>query len=1143
MKDSFFHNIRLLLTAIFLMAGFFCALSADYLPGTLSLSDGIAHPTVKCVLRDSKDYLWIGTRGGLNKVDKGKVATYRRNPSQKNSLPDNDILEVFEDSNGRVWVICSTGVAYYDRATDSFQPVYVDGHVMRSRSHLLLQSGILFGGAGSIYFYDYSTDTITPKPIKGGSDKYYSAIHPWTRDRYLLATRWDGLWLYNSKTSEIEPFPFYKGKRIMTTLIDNDGDLWISEYGEGLNLISRSGQAMPLPSKELQGPSIILDMIESDDKLFFATDGNGVICLNKATGDVSRINENEYFPGSIRSVNCLYNDNFGYIYAGTVRGGLIYMHPTPMQTIGLSPEMEAFTVTTIVPDHNRFWLGIDGKGLMLYELDNANRVTPMPSTSGLKIVSMDNFNDKSLLVSTYDNGLYLFDKESGTLSGVPNWLQRISDDNRSTGIPMDVKRLPGDKIALITDKIYISNLSGSEVEEIRSKEGNNRLRVFHSDMGNLLCYSDQSLYHVDPDEKTMSLLYQAPDRIMECATFDGERYIYTGTSSGVERYDFETGEVTTPPNLLPPGSGVTAIAYNDGKLWIGALGKLFMGILPEGKILGFGPDDGVAPNEFIYKSIISTPQHLLMGGVNGLLRINLNELNHYQVNKYNSQLTLGEVLIDGLPVAMKGNVAKLPDDYSTVKLRFTGGTANPVVPEAVRIFIGQHNLDSPIETSDNTLTLGHLQSTRGGRYDIYASVKDADGQWSKPDHVGAIVVPVAWWRKPFAIVLICILGATALILAIVYFYSHKRNKLINRIEENKRQSLEQEVGFLINLNYELRTPLTLIYSRLKILTDSVSKGNIPEEKVIEELDNIYRNTGKMCDIINTTVDHWREKDMNSEENKKSLERVTPLVSLEEKIEDPHDFDLSHLTVIVVEDDPELRELLVSSLSSDFKRVLEASNGKDALTYIKNSNPDLIITEARLPQMTGLELCRIIKKTKEYSHIPVIMLTTRLEEMSIANGNNYGADNYLTKPFDIGVLEKRCVSVLKSFDRVKQWYRSQASDILPKDRRQTNEAEAFVLKVREIIEQNISTAGFGVDDIVEKMLVSRSTLYSRFKELTGQSLGNYINDYKVNRAKEMLSTTDMTMVEISDALGFTTQRYFSTFFKDKTGMTPTAFRHS
>ena len=97
----------------------------------------------------------------------------------------------------------------------------------------------------------------------------------------------------------------------------------------------------------------------------------------------------------------------------------------------------------------------------------------------------------------------------------------------------------------------------------------------------------------------------------------------------------------------------------------------------------------------------------------------------------------------------------------------------------------------------------------------------------------------------------------------------------------------------------------------------------------------------------------------------------------EKLDEMAGFDLSHLTVIVVEDDPELRELLVSSLTSVFRRVLEASNGKDALTLIKNSNPDLIITEARLPQMTGIELCRIIKKKKEYSHIPVIMLSTLL----------------------------------------------------------------------------------------------------------------------------------------------------------------------
>ena len=1265
----------------------FYGYSYDYLVSALTLSDGLSHPSVKCVLRDSKDYLWIGTKGGLNRVDKGRVSSYRHNPALKNSIPDNDIIDIFEDGNGKVWIICSTGVVCYNRQADNFEHVTThDKKTLRARSHLLLPSGILFGGAGNIFFYDYNTKDIKTKDTKGGSEKYYTSIHPWTRDRYLLATRWDGLWIYNTKTGDIERFPIFDGRRVMASAVDSDGDLWISEYGEGIHLISRAGQIIPLHIPDINNSGIVLDILECDGKMIFATDGEGLISYDKISGKSERIDTQENFSGTLRSVNCLYRDDYDYIYAGTVRGGLIYMHPTPMLTIGVLPEMEAFTVTSLVADRNKYWVGIDGNGIMLFEPDNANHVTPIPETKGLKIVSLDNFDDHNLLVSTYDSGLYLFDKSKGTLSSPPNWIKIISDKNKSTGIPIDIKRLPGDKIALVTDKIYISDLSGSKVSVIEPNQSMNaRLRVFYTDTDHMLCYNEQEVFQIDLDEEKATSLFKTSGNYVECATFDGNRFIYAGTSSGVEQFDFETGKVISSRQRLPAGSGVTAIAYNDGKLWIGALGRLFMRELPDGKIRNFGPDDGVAPNEFIYKSIISTPQHLLMGGVNGLLKISLADIDDYKSRHSNTHLTLGEVIIDGLPVDMDKNIAKLPDNYSTVKLRLTGGNPNPVVADAVRIYIGQNSIGSPIESDDNTLTLGHLQSTRGGRYDIYASIKDDEGKWTKPNHVGAILVPVAWWQKPFAIVIICILAAIALGLGIIYLYSRRKNKVVKRMEAHKRKDLEKEVGFLMNLNYELRTPLTLIYSRLKMLTDSVNKGNIPENKMIEELDNIYRSTSKMRDIINTTVDLWRSGDMQTGENLEEIEvddwiremltEIKPLLqekrlsvstdglqthlkmtcdlkratialhnvlrttinhaaekteislesneveeyiriqisffnddshgageefryadhlmalmdgeltytrnddttpsvivmefprklkrntelkenasntalnvistdpsSEEEKaINENPDFDLSHLTAIVVEEEPELRELFVSALSSKFKRVLEASNGKDALTFIKNSNPDIIITEARLPQMTGLELCRIIKKTKEYSHIPVIMLTTRLEEMSIANGNNYGADNYLTKPFDIGVLEKRCVSVLKSFDRVRQWYRSQASDILPTDKRHSNDAEAFVLKVKDIIAQNIHTAGFGVDDVVEKMLVSRSTLYSRFKELTGQSLGNYINDYKVNRAKEMLATTNMTMVEISDALGFTTQRYFSTFFKDKTGVTPTAFR--
>lgn len=1155
MKTKLKHILFLLFTVIF-TAG---ATANDYRFTSLSLDDGLSHPSVRSILRDNKGYLWIGTRSGLNRYDKGKMRVYRHNPMSAASLPDNDVIGVFEDGNGKLWVICDTGVACYDRINDTFEPVTVEGLPMRARSFLPTKTGVLFGGAGVIYYYDNTTGMLGMRHIKGGSSKYFTAIHNWTHDNYLLVTKRDGVWVYNIKTSEIRPLEGYEGRHVMASLVDGDGNLWLSDYGNGLCRMKRNGELTKMDVEGLDKNGIVLDLLEKEGKIWVATDGNGLLALDPSTGMTKRIDRSVDAPPSLRSVNRLYRDKYGYLYAGTVRGGLTCLSSTPMKTFRHPDGRESFTVTSIEADDTKVWLGIDGNGLMTYEPDRDDLMTMIKSTAGMKIVSMANLDNDRMLVSTFDNGLFIFDKKSNKIMQPPAWCEVAIADNRNSGVPLDIVKLPKNRVALLTDRIYIGDFDGRNTMTIVPESTTSRLCEFYSDIDNMYCYSDKEIYKVNLSDGKMTKLCRLRGNTLECAAYDGDNYIYIGTPTGVLRFNFDTDTVGPLPGgsikAMNGDATVSALAIHDGKLWIGSSGRLFMVDNERGGYRCFDVNDGVEPNEFIYKATLAWPRTLLMGGTNGLLKVNIADLAETAADDGHEPLMLTEVEADGHIVDLDGTTANLPEDYTTLRMRLTGGATHPMNTDPVRIFIGRNNLNAPIETTDNTVTIGHLQASRGGRYDIYASMRDAGGNWTRPELVGAIVVPTAWWRRPLMIVIISVL-ATAVIAISLMWARSKRKQKQNTIKENtKRKSLEKEVGFLMNLNYELRTPLTLIYSRLKMLTEKVKDEDLERDKVIEELDNIYKSTTKMRDIINTTVELWRNSETSKDvvtdsavvqkwikENVDATERhETERKEKDTKKEAIQDFDLSHLTLVLVEDDPELQAFLDMNLSTMFNKVLIATNGQDALTLIKNSNPDLIITETRLPKMSGLELCREIKQTKQYSHIPVIMLTTRLEELSIANGNNFGADNYVTKPFDIDLLEKRCISVLKSFDRVRQWYRSQAGDILPQDKRHNNDAEAFILKVREIIEQNVNKPGFGVDDIVDKMLVSRSTLYGKFKEITGQSLGNYINDYKLNRAKEMLLNTTMTMNEISDSLGFNTQRYFSTFFKERTGMTPTAFR--
>lgn len=253
-------------------------------------------------------------------------------------------------------------------------------------------------------------------------------------------------------------------------------------------------------------------------------------------------------------------------------------------------------------------------------------------------------------------------------------------------------------------------------------------------------------------------------------------------------------------------------------------------------------------------------------------------------------------------------------------------------------------------------------------------------------------------------------------------------------------------------------------------------------------------------------------------------------------------DTSTLTAIVVEADNDLGVFIAQQLSHYFGRVLHAFNGKEALVLIRQYQPDIVISSLMLPVLSGIDLCRTLKKSPETSHIPVILLTSIKEGPQLASAYGAGADSYLSKPFDLQVLLTRCRNILYTHSVMKRRY-SVAAAPKADNKMLSNADESFMLKIDKIINDNLSNPKFSVDVIVEKTAYSRSALYARFKEITGQSIGVYIADYRLRRAKELLQSSDMSINEISEALGFSSQRYFSTFFKERTGMSPSAFRQS
>lgn len=1105
----------------------------EFLFSNLSIENGLSQTSAKAVLRDSNGYLWIGTKNGLNQYDEGHMECFFNNPSDPASLPGNEINDIFEDAHSNIWIICDRGVATYNKKSGNFERREYKGKPIIARGYFKAPDGLIFGGEGLLYYYDYSKKIIQTIPTSGGSNRLYTSIESWKPDRYLLSTRWDGLWLYNPDNGRIERLGCCQEKDIMTSRVDSEGRLWVSSYGEGLKCYDRTGQCLFNADHQTLGNGIVLDLLNLEELMWVATDGGGLHTININTFAVNDIGKDKKGLGS---VNRLYHDSHGYIYAGTVREGIICITSSPMRTFVPGQNSKGNAVTSLLADGEDVWMGVDGGGISLYEPSKDNSFTRQQSTEGLKVTSIENYGPTKLIVSTFDKGFYILDKKSGALTNAPAIFNEIYSVNAKKGLPLDMQTLSDDQIAVLTDRIYIADIRDNSWKEIEQSLVKKRINEFFTDNHSMLCHSEGEIIKYDIRTGKVKTLATFPDRDITCAAFDGNHLAYIGTYSGIFQLDIESGYMSPVYNDINLPSRVTAIAINGKRMWIAAEGAIYSRDFDTGRICRFDKYDGVEPNEFISKAILSTPTQIYMGGVNGLLKINRTEVSDYIDHKLNRPIRITDVLIDGTEAFTQpaGHSYDIPYNHSTIALRVDGGDTHPIRHSPFRFYINSPNGEMPIESANNTFTINRLSS--GGRYEIYAQTIASDGTWSSPQKVATLNVQRPWWKSPWAFalyILLCLATITFISALII----RRRKKLTEKkMADIRQKSLEKEVGFLMEMNHELRTPLTLIYSRLRGMIDRMKGDDIDDHTVLTELENIYQSTQRMRDIMNTTVDQWVESDPGN----KDMDAAVLQEPYNSSSSDIEQVDVSDMTVIVAEEDPDLRAYIASNLFGIFGKIITAENGSQALTEIKNAKPDLIITDAMLSGKSGTELCRHIKQLDEFSHIPIIMLTTRVEERNLHNGHDLGADIYITKPFDMNQLTNRCIMVMRSFDRVKKRYKSNAADILPRVK-YNNEEETFLLKVKEVIEQNISQTGFGIDTIVEKLLISRSSLYSKFKDLTGQSLGSYIDDYRITRAKEMLETTDMTMSEISDSLGFSTQRYFSTFFRKKTGISPSQYR--
>ncbi len=249
-------------------------------------------------------------------------------------------------------------------------------------------------------------------------------------------------------------------------------------------------------------------------------------------------------------------------------------------------------------------------------------------------------------------------------------------------------------------------------------------------------------------------------------------------------------------------------------------------------------------------------------------------------------------------------------------------------------------------------------------------------------------------------------------------------------------------------------------------------------------------------------------------------------------------DDEKLNVLVVEDNASLRSFM-SQLLSQYYNVLEAGNGEEAFKIIVNNNPDIIISDVVMPKMTGTELCSKVKGDARTSHIPVILLTSRTSLIYKIEGLESGADDYLSKPFDIRELQLRVKNLLLYKAKLKDKFT--ATDVLSPDEINVSSVDNELMKKAiQIVEDNIPNDQFDVPTFCSELGVSRTMLFIKVKAWTNFTPNEFIQHFRMKRAAQLLELGGLNISEVSYKVGFRNPKYFSKCFQKAYGETPSIY---
>ncbi|MDX9882570.1 MAG: two-component regulator propeller domain-containing protein [Prolixibacteraceae bacterium] len=1077
--------------------------------------------TVRTISTNNYEDYWIGTRGGLYVYNKtqGIVGFYRHDDREPASLINNSVLDIFHDKRGETWIGTRGGINLLAKSKQRFHSF--GSHPSDNK---YLNSSIVYT------FWIDEKNRIWIGTEDGGVNIY----HPESgRFSYLMA--------------EPENPNSVSRNCIKAFLDDKKGNLWIGTFLGGIDVLNlKTGRFTHYKNNSSDLKSL------SDNRVWdFLLDNEGDIWVGTSTGlnrfDAATQSFVRYpqIAGQ-EQVNWIKMDSYSNIWLGT-----------PDEVIIYNPESKNITRFAEHPRYfledskGRCWIATLDKGLALYStVDGAiryyNQRDGLSNNQALCILEDD---DHFLWIST-SNGLSKFNPETGSFQ---NYTSRDGLTNNQFTYGAAYKSKDG--------KLLFGSISGFNIFdplEVRSDDSQvplvlTELRVFNKKVEiapgkkSILKKSISETNHLifDYSQNVVTLEFAALNYVNSRSNqfsyflegfdkeWNGPSVSRSATYTNLDPGDYIFRVKRVVPDSVGPENElqvkITVLPPYWKTRWFRFLVLLVIGALIY-MLVQFLIYREKIKNELVVERMkarklheldmlklkfftnisheIRTPLTLILAPLEKLIsreippeevrsHLEIMHRNSRQLDRLINQLldfrklesgNLKLELLQGDLVRFVSDIVHSFDNYAEekeIQLRFN---------TLKKRLMARFDADKIEKILNNLLSNAFKFTGKGGKITVNLSLvfdsadEELSGENQDREYVEIMVRDTGQGIS-----------------------QRNLTKIFNRFFQAGEQTVQTGTGIGLAFVKEL-----VELHKGKIFVESRSgKGSkfivrIPYEAGLEELPG-------------------------EEPAAETVKKSEPEVSRGEEI--ANDRACSDI-LLIVEDNPDVRSLIKSHFSAKF-RVLEANDGREGWEIALNAIPDVIISDVLMPDVDGYEFCRRIKKDERTSHIPVLLLTALHSKEHEMKGLSCGADDYITKPFDLNILQTKIDNMLSVRNSLKEKYSGEIT-LQPKNIVISSPDEKFLSRVVAAVEENISDADLDIERFAQKVGVSRMQLYRKLDALTDMTVKEFIRNIRLKRAAQLLLQEKMTVSEIAYAVGFKDLSHFRKCFRQVYGMSASEY---